>query len=123
MTDTKLGTPTASAEERRALDAEEWQLADRTRTPAIRRVSDEELTELVWRLRERRTRARELADRQAREARWKADPAGSIPVRSDTGMRRKHEYLAEALERAKAEQERRALDAEKETEAAAGRTL
>jgi hypothetical protein len=37
-------------------------------------------------------------------------------------MRRKHAYLAEALERAKAEQERRARDAEKEA-AAAGRAL
>ncbi len=116
MTDARLGTTTASVEERRALDAEEWQLADMTRAPAIQRLGDAELTELIWRLRERRNRARELADRQAREARWKADPAGSVPVRSDSGMRRKHGYLAEALERAKAEQARRA-EARKQAEA------
>ncbi len=108
MIDEKLGTVVASAEERRALDAEEWQLADMTRAPAIRRLTDEELTALIWRLRDRRTRARELADRQSREARWKSDPSGSALARSDTGMRCKHEYLAEALERGKAEQERRA---------------
>ena len=107
MTDAKFGTATASAEERRALDAEEWELADLTRTPAVERLTDEELTAVVWRLRERRTRARELADRQAREARRKADPAGAAPARSDAGMRTKHEYLADALERALAEQTRR----------------
>lgn len=114
MVDAKLGTMVASAEERRALDAEEWQLADMTRAPAIRRLADEELTALIWRLRERRTRARELADRQSRESRWKADPTGSTPATSDAGMRRKHVYLAEALERGKAEQERRAVTAAKE---------
>ena len=117
MTDSRLGTPTASVEERRALDAEEWQLADMTRAPAIQRLDDAELTELIWRLRERRNRARELADRQAREARWQADPAGAISVRSDAGMRRKHGYLAEALERAKAEQGRRAKVAAEEVAA------
>lgn len=117
MTDAgKLGTPTASAEERRALDAEEWLLADMTRSPAVERLADEELTALIWRLRERRTRARELADRQAREARWKADPAGSTPATSDAGMRSKHIYLAEAMERAAAEQERRATAAGKDAE-------
>lgn len=118
MTDAKnLGTSVASVDERRALDAEEWFLADQTRTPASEGMADGELSALITRLRDRRNRARDLADRQSREARSKAPPAGATPVRSDSGMRSKHDYLSEALERATAEQGRRSGGAEGQPQA------
>lgn len=98
----------ASPEERRALDADELSLADMTRPPTLESLSDAELSQTIQRLRERRNRARDLADRQAREARAKADPAGASPAKGDAGMRTKHDYLGDALDRAMAEQESRA---------------
>jgi hypothetical protein len=117
MSDAKLGTSPATVDERRALDAEEWQLADMTRPPGVERHSDDDLAALVSRLRERRNRARELANRQAREARAKAAPAGAAAAKSDAGMRSKHDYLTEALDRATAEQDRRATAGSGESQA------
>jgi hypothetical protein len=97
----------ASAEERRALDADELQLADRARNPALSQLSDRELSDLVSRLRARRNRARDIADRQGREARAKATPAGSTPASGNTGTLSKHEYLNLALDRALAERSSR----------------
>lgn len=97
----------ASAEERRALDADELSLADMTRAPTLGGLSDEELAQVIRRLRDRRKRARDLADRQSREARSKAAPAGATAATGDAGMRSKHDYLGEALDRAMAEQESR----------------
>lgn len=108
MTDT---SHLASADERRALDADELDLADMTRFPVLSALADDELASVIERLRERRNRARDLADRQAREARSKAAPKGATAARGDAGMRAKHDYLAEALDRATAERERRAAAA------------
>lgn len=93
----------ASPEERRALDADELQLAEMARHPALGQLSDRELSDLVSRLRARRNRARDIADRQGREARAKADPAGATPARGNTGTLSKHDYLNLALDRALAE--------------------
>lgn len=98
----------ASADERRALDADELGLADMTRPPLLASLSDSELSSVIQRLRDRRKRARDLADRQSREVRAKADPAGTTAAKSDAGMRSKHDFLSEALDRATAEQESRA---------------
>jgi hypothetical protein len=100
----------ASADEIRALDADELGLADQTRPPLIGKLSDAELTQLIRRLRERRKRARDLADRQSREVRSKAAPSGATAVSDDAGMRSKHQFLGEAPDRAITEQERRAPD-------------
>jgi hypothetical protein len=103
MTDT-TSTPdaSASAAERRALDADELQLADMARQPALGQLSDRDLSDLVGRLRTRRNRARDLAARQGREARAKSAPAGATPARGNAGTLSKHEYLSAALERAMA---------------------
>ena len=93
----------ASAEERRALDADELQLADMARRPALGQLSDRELSDLVSRLRTRRNRARDIADRQGREARAKAAPAGTSPASGNAGTLSKHDYLNLALDRALAE--------------------
>jgi len=108
MTDAKkTDHSAASAEERRALDAEELQMADQARHPALGQLSNRALSDLVSRLRDRRNRARDIADRQGREARAKAAPAGTTPASGNTGTLAKHDYLGAALERAMAERESR----------------
>jgi hypothetical protein len=98
MTDaTRTPEAAASAAERRALDADELQLADMSRQPALGQLSDRELSGLVGRLRTRRNRARDLAARQGREARFKA---GATPSRGNAGTLTKHAYLNAALDRA-----------------------
>lgn len=109
-------SPLASADERRALDADELGLADMTRFPVLSALADQELDSVIDRLRERRNRARDLADKQAREARSKAAPKGTSAASGDAGMRAKHDFLGEALDRATAEKDRRAA-----AEAADGR--
>lgn len=90
----------ASAEERRALDADELQLADKARRPALGQLPNRELSDLIGRLRTRRNRARDLAARQGRAARAKSAPPGASPARGNAGTLAKHEYLNAALERA-----------------------
>jgi hypothetical protein len=102
----------ASAEERRALDVDELQLADMARQPALGQLADREVSDLVGRLRTRRNRARDIANRQGREARAKSDPAGATPARGNAGTLSKHDYLNAALERAMVESEARAATGE-----------
>jgi hypothetical protein len=97
----------ASAEERRALDADELQLADMARHPRLSSLSDRELSDLVTRLRSRRNRARNISDRQRREARSKAAPAGATPAGGNEGTLSKHDFLNAALARAMEEREAR----------------
>ncbi|NHB76514.1 hypothetical protein [Rhodobacter calidifons] len=101
-------SPLALADERRALDADELGLADMTRFPVLSALADAELASVIDRLRDRRNRARDLADRQAREARSKVEPKGATAAAGDAGMRAKHDFLGAALDRALAERERRA---------------
>jgi len=89
--------------ERRALVADEMAMADQARHPALGALTDRDLSDLVSRLRARRDRARDIADRQGREARSKAAPAGATPAAGNVGTRRKHDYLNAALERAMGE--------------------
>jgi hypothetical protein len=70
-------------------------------------LSDRDLSDLISRLREGRDRARDIGDRQRREARGKAEPAGIAPAGDNQGTRSKAEYLAAALDRAMAERDQR----------------
>ena len=97
----------ASDEERRALDADELRLADKARNPALGQLADRELSDLVDQLRTRRNRARDIADRQGREARAKSDPAGASPASGNTGTLIKHDFLNAALDRAMTERQSR----------------
>jgi hypothetical protein len=97
----------ASPEERRALDADELVMADQSRNPQLGRLSDRELSDLISRLRSRRNRARNIADRQGREARAKAAPAGASPAKGNEGTLSKHDYLNAALTRAMGERKAR----------------
>ncbi len=100
----------ASAEELRALSRDEQDLADQARQPALGQLKDRDLSDLVSRLRDRRNRARDLGNRQGREARGKADPSGVTAAGGNEGMRSKLDYLNDALERATAERDRRNAD-------------
>ncbi len=104
----------ADEQERRALDADELELADRARNPVLSEMSDRELSELVSRLRSRRNRARDIADRQGREARSKSDPSGATPASGNAGMMTKHDYLNAALARAGEEHAARGVTDEDE---------
>lgn len=97
-----------TAEEKRALSADEQALSDAARQPALGRASDSDLADLIRRLRDRRDRARDIGDRQRREARGKSAPAGATPAGGDEGTRSKQDYLSDALGRAMEERERRA---------------
>lgn len=108
MTDAKKKQDgAASPEEKRALDADELALADQTRGPALSGLSSRDLSDLIGRLRTRRNRARDIADRQGREAREKAAPSGTERAKGNAGTLSKHEYLTAALDRATAEREKR----------------
>jgi len=97
----------ATTEERRALDADELVMAEQSRNPQLGLLSDRELADLITRLRSRRNRARNISDRQGREARSKAAPAGASPARGNEGTLSKHDYLNAALTRAMDERKAR----------------
>lgn len=103
--------PNFSAEERRALSGEELELATQSRQPQLGKLSDGELATLISRLRAARDKARGRGNRQAREARGKADPAGAQPASGNAGTVEKEKFLAAALRRANIEQKRRQSDA------------
>jgi len=93
--------------EARALSANERELVEKSRPPAVRSLTDAQLTSLVKRTRERRNRARTMADRQRRELRGKAKARGAAPSKADEGTRLKLSVLTTALGRLDAETERR----------------
>lgn len=97
----------ATDQERRALDSEEMEMANQARNPALAALPDNALSDLIQRLRARRNRARDIADRQGREARAKAAPSGAAPASRNDGTLNKHDYLNAALDRATAEREAR----------------
>jgi hypothetical protein len=91
----------------RALDTTEFERVETTAHPAIASLSDKELGETIAWLRERRDRARDLANRQRRDVRGKSErPAGFD--QADAGNREKSRLLAEAVSRAQKERTRRA---------------
>lgn len=97
----------ATPEEQRALSREELELADMSRQPVLGKLSDLELSDLVSLLCDRRNRARDIGDRQGREARGKAKPAGVSSAGGNEGTRTKGNFLNEAQDRATAERDRR----------------
>ncbi|MFI0394877.1 hypothetical protein [Paracoccus jiaweipingae] len=97
-------TPT----EKRALSQDEQELVLAARPEALKQAAPADLSDLIRRLRDRRDRARDIGDRQAREARGKADPSGIVPAGGNEGTQDKAALLAEALQRAVAERDARA---------------
>ena len=93
--------------EERLLNKDEQEFVAKSRHPAIRDLSDADLSDLVARLRERRERARDIAQQQRREMRGKAAPSGAKPAVDNSGTGEKASVIASALKRANKERERR----------------
>jgi hypothetical protein len=94
-------------EEERFLSKDEQEFVAKSHYPELRGLSHSELSDLVARLRERRDRARDISQRQRREMRGKAAPAGAKASADNTGTREKMTVLAAALKRVNKERERR----------------
>lgn len=94
--------------EQRLLNADEIALVEASHHPALGALSDKELAELRKHVRERRDRARDIAARQRRAMRGKAEPRGARPVADDAGSREKRDVLAAAMQRLNREATRRA---------------
>ena len=93
--------------ERQVLAADEIALVEASHHPALGALSDKDLADLRKHIRDRRDRARDIAARQRREMRGKADPRGAKPVADDTGSREKRDVLAAAMQRINKEAARR----------------
>jgi hypothetical protein len=85
--------------ERQLLNADEFALVEKTHHPILGGLAEKELADLVKLLRERRDRAQQIAARQHREARGKADPKGRRAATENAGTREKKDLLADALHR------------------------
>jgi hypothetical protein len=93
--------------EERALDAEERDLVAKSHHPALQDLPDQELSQLVKLVRERRDKAKTQANQRRREIRGKAAPKGATPSTSDDGSKAKLAVLAMAVRRLNSEIERR----------------
>lgn len=101
-------TPTFTADDLRLLDQEEAKLVETARRGDLDQLGQSELTDTLQRLRDRRDRARDLANRQRREARGKADPSGVTPASQNAGNEDKARVLGLALDLVTQERQRRA---------------
>ncbi|MFN3745388.1 MAG: hypothetical protein ACK4TL_11845 [Hyphomicrobiaceae bacterium] len=95
-------------DEVRALSDDELEMVVKTHIPLILDLSDAELADLTRQVREKRKRARDIANRQRREMRGKAERPGAAPARDNSGTKHKAAVLAGALKRLNNEKERRA---------------
>jgi hypothetical protein len=95
-------------DEVRALSDDELEMVVKTHIPLVLDLSDVELADLIRQVREKRKRARDIANRQRREMRGKADRPGAAPARDNIGTKHKAAVLAGALKRLNNEKERRA---------------
>ncbi|MFN3846663.1 MAG: hypothetical protein ACK4RZ_12720 [Paracoccaceae bacterium] len=100
-------TPTVSSDDMRLLDQDEAQLVEAITRGDLAQMSQSDLSDLIQRLRDRRDRARDLANRQRREVRGKADPSGATPATHNAGNEGKARVLGDALEMAMHERTRR----------------
>jgi hypothetical protein len=93
--------------ENRLFSAAELELVTATRDPEIGLAPTEELKSVARRLRDAHAKARDIAERQQREIRGKAEPHGARPAVDNTGTLAKAQALSEALQRLEAELLRR----------------
>lgn len=94
-------------DEVRALSDDELELVVKSHIPLVLDLSDTELRDLTRQVREKRKRARDIANRQRREMRGKAERPGAAPARDNAGTKHKAAVLAGALKRLNNEKERR----------------
>lgn len=94
-------------EEERALNSDEHALVAKSRHPDLQALPDSELHSLAKLLRERRDKAKTLANQRRREIRGKATPRGAAPSKADEGSQTKVGILAMAMRRLNGEIELR----------------
>ena len=94
-------------EEARALNGDERELVGKSHHPALQDLPDEELSNLVRLMRERRDKANAQASQRRREMRGKSAPKGIAASRADEGSKLKVAVLAMATRRLNSEVERR----------------
>jgi hypothetical protein len=111
----------SSKTEQRFLPNEERDFVSQSHHPALRNLGEDDLQSLIKLLRERRNRARDIARRQRREMRGKAQPSGSRPATDDTRARMTKQILAAALKRVNKERQRRRYKAAREEQVASSR--
>lgn len=97
--------------ERQALTLDEVKLVANSHHPSLGALSDKDLAELRKLVRERRDRASQIAARQRREMRGKAEPRRAQAAGDDTGSRVKRDVLAAAMQRLNRETSRRTAKA------------
>jgi len=97
---------TSRSNEERLLTEAELELVTKSRHSDLKSLDDKDVLQLVKRLRERRDRAMDIANKQRRGVRGKAG-AGSTYDKADSGNRQKAAVLAEALSRVTKEHNRR----------------
>lgn len=100
--------------EQRVLSAEELEFVDKTRHPALPALEDADLHALIGHLRQRRDRARTIANNQRRALRGKGGRGEVTFEKADSGNRQKMSVLTDALTRARREKTRRDADAARE---------
>jgi hypothetical protein len=93
--------------ENRALNAAELDMVNGTRPPAIEQRTRDELKALTHRLRQAHSRANDIATRQQREIRGKAEPHGASRAKDAAGSVAKTQALFEAIQRIDEELKRR----------------
>jgi hypothetical protein len=97
----------SAKQEERALSADERGIVAKSRPAVLYDLSDAELAKLVRLARERRDRARTMAQRKRREMRGKSRARGAAPARADGGSALKLTVLTRAVQRITAEADRR----------------
>lgn len=88
-----------TAEEKRALTKDEYELVVQSRTPVLTELTPQELGKLARRLREYRTKARDLSRQQRREMRGKSAPRGTVPANTNEGQNYKKDIFNNAIKR------------------------
>lgn len=101
-------TPSFTADDLRLLDQDEAKLVEIARRDDLHEIGQSDLIDTLQRLRDRRDRARDLANRQRRESRGKADPSGVAPASDNAGTEGKARVLGAALDLVTQERQRRA---------------
>jgi hypothetical protein len=95
--------------ETRILDSSESEMVAMSRRPQLQELGGKELADLLARLRERRDRARDIANRQRRAVRGKSGDRATFE-HADAGNRQKAGALAAAVARVNKEHARRSAD-------------
>lgn len=97
--------------EARLLTSDELEFVEKTRHPALTTLADADLDAVIAQLRQRRDRARTIANNQRRALRGKGGRGEVTFEKADSGNRQEMSALTDALTRARREKTRREAEA------------